>query len=92
MPVPLTGLASFRESAELEYGSDSAWLLLPIAEDDMSLRCVKNRHAEAIDVPLTFDRSHQSFRAEAVDDDHQSAIPAELRRLWATTPGLGGET
>ena len=85
------GLASFRESAELEYGCDSGWLLLPMSGDDVALKCVKNRHGEVVDVPLTFDRDHQTFRAAMVADDRQSTIPAELRRLWATTPGYGGE-
>lgn len=62
-------IAGFRESSELEYGADSAWLL--IREGDSSavtLRCVKNRHGRLEDVQVLFDGSRQQF-----DDD-----PAEF--------------
>lgn len=57
-------LASFRESSELEYGADSAFLLVP--EDDAGsetvvLRCLKDRNGERRDVVLRFDRARQSF-------------------------------
>lgn len=60
-------LASFRESSELEFGCDDAFILHP--EDDkaegdaMRLRHLKSRHGEARDVLLRFDRPRMSFAA-----------------------------
>lgn len=62
-------IAAFRESSELEYGADSAWLL--IREGDsaaVTLRAVKNRHGRIGDVQVLFDGDRQQF-----DDD-----PAEF--------------
>ena len=57
------GLASFRESSELEYGSDSAWLLLRDGDSEqVELKCVKNRTGKLCSLQLLFDGSHQSFR------------------------------
>jgi replicative DNA helicase len=57
------GLASFRESSELEYGADSAWLLVQEAEgpSSVTLKCCKNRHGQLADIPLEFDGSRQCF-------------------------------
>lgn len=57
------GLASFRESSELEYGADSAWLLVADEKEPsaVTLKCVKNRHGQMADIPLRFDGSRQSF-------------------------------
>jgi hypothetical protein len=57
------GLASFRESSELEYGADSAWLLLrePNSEQ-VELRQVKNRTGRLATLQLLFDGNRQSFR------------------------------
>lgn len=57
-------LASFRESSELEFGCDSAYVLtrskLPV---EATLRCFKNRHGEPADLTLAFDGSLQRFEA-----------------------------
>jgi len=62
-------LASFRETSELEYGADDAFILAP-GEDDggngapssrVILKHLKSRHGESRDFPLTFDRKHQRF-------------------------------
>ncbi len=39
-------LASFRESSELEYGADSAFVLVPDTKDaeEVTLRALKHRH------------------------------------------------
>ncbi len=59
-------LASFRETSELEYGADDAFILAPDDGEEASSSCVilkhlKSRHGEARDIPLTFDRKHQRF-------------------------------
>jgi replicative DNA helicase len=57
------GLASFRESSELEYGADTAWILTE-ANDGTRLTCVKNRHGEAASMALRFDKARQRFDVE----------------------------
>lgn len=52
------GLASFRESSELEFGCDSAYMLsrgrrILGGADEADLRCLKNRHGEPRDLRLT---------------------------------------
>jgi hypothetical protein len=54
------GLASFRGSAELEFGADSAYIL--DADDGTAvLRCVKNRYGKPADVFLRFSGEYQRF-------------------------------
>ena len=68
-------LASFRESSELEFGADDAFILHPDGDNadgnTMRLRHLKSRHGEARDMLLTFDRPRMQFTslpsAEAVE-------------------------
>jgi replicative DNA helicase len=81
-------LASFRESSELEYGADSAYLLVREPDsDDAVLKCVKNRHGEPADIDLTFDGAHQRF--EPVEG-RRGKVSAAVRGLWDDT-GEGGD-
>jgi len=56
-------LASFRESSELEFGCDDAFIVSPTGKDseDVKLRHLKSRHSEPRDLKLRFDRRHQCF-------------------------------
>ncbi len=55
-------LASFRESSELEFGCDSAFMLCPDKKRGVvNLACLKNRHGEPAGVELEFDGSVQRF-------------------------------
>jgi replicative DNA helicase len=56
-------LASFRESSELEFGADDAFILVndPDDETGVILKHLKARHTEAKDIALTFDRPRQRF-------------------------------
>ena len=55
-------LASFKESSELEFGVDSAWILIGgEGSDDATLKCFKNRWGEVSDINLTFERHFQRF-------------------------------
>jgi replicative DNA helicase len=62
-------LASFRESSEVEYGTDDAFLLFPTEGDAdpadpvrlMTLDHAKSRDGETKDVFLTFHRRFQRF-------------------------------
>src|SRR5262249_49802446 len=49
-------LASFRESSELEFGCDDAFILTPDedSDDGVTLRHLKSRHGETKDLPLAF--------------------------------------
>lgn len=60
------GLASFRESSELEFGCDSAFMLSPDKDGGRLLRCLKNRHGEPADVGLRFDGALQRFESANV--------------------------
>lgn len=84
-------LASFRESSELEYGADAAYVLVPGRDDPeaVTLRCLKHRHGEPVDVNLRFERRIQSFRptepVPATPAD-RGKLTASLRTLWGSTP------
>ena len=57
-------LASFRDSGELEYGADDAFLLAPVDESDKSvvrLSHLKSRHGAEHTIDLNFDRGRQAF-------------------------------
>jgi replicative DNA helicase len=84
-------LASFRESSELEFGADDAFIL--VCEDDESdtvtLRHLKARHTEPKDVTLTFDRPRQRFTAA---DGTTGTGRAETGRLQSALAALWGKT
>jgi len=85
-------LASFRETSELEYGADDAFILTPgdgagASSSQVILRHLKSRHGEARDVALEFDRPHQRFTAVAPCTPTKRAddgkLQSALRALWA---------
>jgi replicative DNA helicase len=87
-------LASFRESSELEFGADDAFMLVGDAKgaDLITLKHLKSRHGEAQDITLRFDRPRQHF---AVADDvgekrlrtpPPNVKPEQLAALWNRTP------
>jgi replicative DNA helicase len=90
-------LASFRESSELEFGTDDAFILTP--DDDqggaVTLRHLKSRHGEARDIPLTFDGRLQRFGATGEPQPDAGKLMSTLAALWARTApaddGEGGE-
>jgi len=84
-------LASFRESSELEFGCDDAFLLLPDAKDKnlVHLRHPKARHTEPRDLELHFDRQRQRFSvldgSAAPASKPNGKLTAELAALWEKT-------
>ena len=54
-------MASFRGSAELEFGADSAYILHNSPQGVASLECVKQRFGPLRDIHLRFDGPHQRF-------------------------------
>ncbi len=74
-------LASFRDSGELEYGADDAFLLAPVDDTDASvarLSHLKCRHGAQRTVDLHFDRPRQSFTL--LDDARPAPAPARGSR------------
>jgi replicative DNA helicase len=84
-------LASFRESSELEFGCDNAFILTPDDDDQgdaVTLRHLKSRHGEAKDIGLTFDRRLQRFTPAGGDQGPRpdaAKVKSALAALWART-------
>ncbi len=85
-------LASFRESSELEFGADDAFILTPDGDPQdgrMVLRHLKARHGETRDLSLAFDRAHQSFTADPLVRTTTKPDPGKLKSalasLWTRT-------
>ncbi len=92
-------LASFRESSELEYGADTAYVLVPDRHngEHVRLRCLKHRHGEPLDIELRFERRLQRFTAAEPlpTADERGATMTKLAALWNRTPAAvddGGDT
>lgn len=71
-------LASFRESSELEFGADDAFILAPVAENKpgtLILKHLKARHGQPTDLHLRFDRKHQSFSIRPARDMYEPEEP-----------------
>jgi replicative DNA helicase len=98
-------LASFRESSELEFGADDAFILHPDDDDAegelVKLKHLKSRHGECRDLSMRFDRRHQTFAVEAepatvpagkAEDIDKGKLKA-LAALWNKTPAAseGGD-
>jgi replicative DNA helicase len=84
-------LASFRESSELEFGCDDAFILTPDDDDQgeaVTLRHLKSRHGECRDIGLTFHRRHQRFTPAGGDQGPRpdaAKVKSALAALWART-------
>jgi len=90
-------LASFRESSELEFGADDAFILHPDGDDaegDLTtLKHLKSRHGECRTLSLRFDRARQSFAPDPGSTTAAATPPADrgklrsaLAELWNRTP------
>ena len=90
-------LASFRETSELEYGADDAFILTPADDGEgqegptlpVVLKHLKSRNGETRDIALTFDRPHQRFTPAEPDAPPHPAdggkLQAALRAMWEKT-------
>ena len=67
-------LASFRESSELEFGADDAFILTPdgSSENEVVLRHLKSRNGECRDLRMLFDKPRQSFTPSNTLNDYGS--------------------
>jgi replicative DNA helicase len=91
------GLASFRETSELEYGADDAFILTPDNDGEAAdvptrrvvLRHLKSRHGETRDMTLTFHLPYQRFTAcdaePPTERGEKVKLQAALKAMWATT-------
>lgn len=77
-------LASFKESGELEFGADDAFILAPTdgASDLRELKHLKARHTEPSDIELRFDGATQSFEALEPGTADPTGLSAALAELW----------
>jgi len=75
-------LASFRESSELEFGADAAYMLCPDGPDKAKLACLKNRHGEP---KGEWDGSVQRFTPPT-----ESVVLPSVEELWGLP--AGGDT
>lgn len=87
-------LASFRESSELEFGADDAFILTPDdeAEGGVILRHLKSRNGECRDLRLEFDKPLQRFTPygdgeSSVTTRHEprGKLKAAIADLWGRT-------
>ena len=83
-------LASFRESSELEFGADDAFILTPDdqATGEVVLRHFKSRNGECRDLRLSFDKPLQRFTP--VNDqfdgyEQQSTNLGTVEQAWGAT-------
>ena len=84
-------LASFRESSELEFGADDAFILTPASDSEVILRHLKSRNGECRDLRMAFDKPLQRFTPiDAGNVTSNGERPGKLRsaiaELWAKTP------
>ncbi len=86
-------LASYRESSELEFGADDAFILHPDEDDAeaeaVNLKHLKSRHGECRTLTLDFDRRRQSFTAAEADCSPPAdtgTLRSALAGLWNRTP------
>jgi replicative DNA helicase len=90
-------LASFRESSELEFGADDAYILAPDGKDAerVTLRHLKARHTEPRDIVLRFDRCRQSFAPDFTGTPNTGTeagrMQAAIRELWDRAGTAGDE-
>ncbi len=91
-------LASFRESSELEFGADDAFVLVNgKAADEVVLRHLKARHTEARDLKLRFDRACQRFEVPSNEwkpdaGSSSKAAPLTSHRWNASTSTRAAKT
>lgn len=84
-------LASFKESGELEFGADDAFILTSTGPTERELLHLKARHTEPQDISLRFDGSTQSFEAMEPGTADPTGLSAALADLWDRTD-TGGES
>jgi replicative DNA helicase len=94
-------LASFRESSELEFGADDAFILTPgdEAEGEVILRHLKSRNGACRDLRLAFDKPLQRFTPYGDGESTATAkreprgkLRAAIADLWGLTAAADHDT
>lgn len=89
-------LASFKESGELEFGADDAYILAPSMKlaGVRELKHLKARHREPEDILLEFNGSTQSFTPCGDDSDSSTSkgLSSALSELWNQTNATEDQT
>jgi replicative DNA helicase len=78
-------LASFRESSELEFGADDAFILARTSEQQVLLKHLKARHSEPCNHLMDFDGALQRFTAVASSENQgigQQGGRFDVSALW----------
>lgn len=85
------GLASFKESGDIEYAADDAYILPPAEDGLTELRHVKARHTEMQSIPLRADLAFMRF--DPVDAGpppaDRSGLLDAAQKLWANRAPKG---
>jgi replicative DNA helicase len=91
--VEAMGLGAFRESSELEFGADSAFIVgrHPDEPNRRTLLHLKARHGELSNIELTFDGSLQRFDVDDYERRDPTGLSAMLSGLWDDTDTAGGD-
>lgn len=97
-------LASFRESSELEFSADDAFILTTNKPNDeaVNLLHLKARHGECRDLTLRFDRPRQRFEPSGTRPGRgrgpvaefslgEGRLTAQLTQLWNQTQAADDE-
>jgi replicative DNA helicase len=86
------GLGAFRESSELEFGADSAFIVAKYPDEPSrrTLLHLKARHGELSDIELSFDGATQRFDVAAAPTIQANKVRLKLADLWASTPAAEG--
>jgi replicative DNA helicase len=90
------GIASFRESSELEYGCDDAFLLYPIGDGEETeqegstqpamLVHLKSRDGEPKTISLKFHRRIQRFTLLEANETPVPSVAASVNEVWQGNP------
>ena len=88
-------LASFKESGELEFGADDAFILAPDKKMPgvRVLKHLKSRHGECRDLYLRFDGARQSFEpiADQFHNEQPGGLSSALADAWNGAEPARGE-
>ncbi len=89
----LMNLASFKESGELEYGADDAFILTASSSTDRLLSQHKARYGETGAIKLSFNGAVQQFEAieTTCQGNADGSLLSTLQDLWDSTPSAGGQ-
>lgn len=81
-------LASFRESSELEFGADDAYILVPdeSVQNGIRLKHLKSRYGAQRDILLSFDRACQRFTDPVPLTPPITSLPTILASIPAAAP------